>query len=160
MLSSILAEAALFILLGLVSLLIFRLRKTSIRANFQTKESRFLILTLLIILALFIPFIIAADIAVFRDRWLAPAFILLGPLFAVLLSHAAPKQIQRMGLIMACLACLLGLFRAAEPYLDRLSGEMNIDNAPLAVMSENLREAHPDIGTYICLLYTSPSPRD
>jgi len=58
-----------------------------------------------------------------------------------------------MGLIMACLACLLGLFRAAEPYLDRLSGEMNIDNAPLAVMSENLREAHPDIGTYIAPNY-------
>jgi len=52
-------------------------------------------------------------------------------------------------MICVSLACALGLFRAGEPYLDRLSGEINIDNAPLAVMSQNLRRNHPDIKTYI-----------
>ena len=153
LLSSSLTEALIFILFGLIGCLFFKLHKKVGKNIIQTAEALFLALTLLFIVLLFVPFIILADIAVVRDRWLAPALMLLGPLFAILISGAKTQRIQQLRTALIGLVCVLGLFRAGEPLIDRLSGTQNIDNAPLALMSQKLREHNPDITTYISSNY-------
>jgi hypothetical protein len=168
LLTSILSEAAIFILLGLGTLAILLARKTrrpgpvpsqvpaparQVIQKFQTEASRFLLLTMLFIIAAFIPFIIAADMAVVRDRWLAPALMLLGPLMAIAMSEMRRDRAKKVQNLFISFVCVLGLFRAAEPFIDTLSQASNIDNAPIAQLSENLREAHPDIRTYISSNY-------
>ena len=149
LLSSVVTEAALFIVLGLVGFIIFWRRRKQAVNPIQTPEGRFLVLTLLFSILLFVPFIIVADIAVVRDRWLTPSLLLLGPIFAILISNLTPTRHKYMRTLFVVLVCFLGIFRASEPFIDKLTGERDISNAPIPLMSKTLRENHPNVGTYI-----------
>lgn len=151
---SVLGEGALFIL-GAIIITICTIankntqRSKKIRHNTFNPDVRFLGLTSSLILLCFVPFIILGDIAVVRDRWLAPALMLWAPLFSYAFLNFRDKTGKITATIFSLLVYFIGLFSAMEPMIKAKKGSVELDTWPIAQMSTDIRAKHPDIDNFI-----------
>ena len=150
---SILGEGALFIIGAIIIAICMCLKRR--RSNLDAVEKplntqlRFLWLTSALILLCFIPFIIAGDIAVVRDRWLAPALMLWGPLFAHAFLRFSDRAGRRAAIAFSAIISVLGLYAAVEPGIKARSGAVELDTWPVAKMSKDVRANYPNATTFI-----------
>ena len=109
--SSVLAEGAL--LLVLLGIAHWRLRRAGGR---PARPERLLLWSLAFALAIYAAIILAANVAVVRDRWLAPSLLALCPVAAAWLARGASARVNTaLALVLAALAALLVAHRATEP---------------------------------------------
>jgi hypothetical protein len=129
--TSVVAEAGLLIALGGLALLIWR-RPAAPPTPCEREARRFFLAVIGVTLGLFLVIVMVANLAVVRDRWLAPALILLAPIFAAALHRRVSDRTERIiAVALAVGLSVLGIARALEPVANRSSGKIDRENLPL-----------------------------
>ncbi|GGD02955.1 hypothetical protein GCM10011342_09940 [Aquisalinus flavus] len=101
------------------------------------RSERFFLVSTAMVLGLFCVVILVANVDVVRDRWLAPAMIMLAPVAASWFSRAHGNRTNLLvAVFLGIWLIAFGTMRAAEPFIDGATGEYSVENHPYTFIAD------------------------
>lgn len=131
---SILSEGAPLLLVLLLAWLNLRRvqarRRQAVRGRLTPDEAT-LLRVAAISIGLLVPLIVIGDVAVVRDRWLAPAFLFVAPVVASLFHRAEAHRVQwTLVRVLPVILLALAFFKGGEAFFNRWDGDVGEANYP------------------------------